>query len=651
MPVTNFRGQQITDGTIQRNDLDVATAGSAVVRRLIAGTNVTFTSTGADSGTGDITINAASGGGSNIPTKTTTWQVAASSDDTSSVGGGFTDITSPTVVIASQFGQVANGGFRFTGINIPQGAIITSCTFEPFMLGDSNTETIVYAAQDTDNAPTFVDASAEINSRVRTAQTTSRTGTNTIGRVSVDVRSAVQAVVARAGWVSGNALVILGRNTTSSSSNAEIRSFNGNAIDSAKLIVVWQLPAVLTRVITVSPVGQGGQYNTITAAINFIVANRTLATDYYVIEFTGVFTETVTLPGNIALVGSSIVASRIIGTVNITTTTTTDLNELQNFKITHDNTADYPIRLGGAGVIIGSNVFIDMPNNSSANSFIYIDRTNKLSPIRLDDFTGNYDNTSLSGSLNFIDAAATANFPIDFRMNNAMFIFAAGPNASVGFIRVAGPTNTDGRAFFTNPVYNIRSSSTTRAVWSKLFISQVIEVHYVNQEVIARLFNLYPSMNGLSSAPDDKNRISGTTPVFPNSRYFVNNEITEGTVFYAEKTIGDFGLYVRKPLAADFRIDVAAVAGATNTASGVLDFGTDLQTDITTTISAAWITTASIITVVLRNSATVTDHSVEDGAIEGVSVYVVSQTVGSCVVQANSPSGSIGRYNFALIGI
>ena len=472
MPVTNFRGQQITDGTIQRTDLDVATAGSAVVRRLIAGTNVTFTSTGVDSGTGDVTINAASGGG-----------------------------------------------------------------------------------------------------------------------------------------------------------------------------------ASLTRVITVTPAGQGGQYNTITAAINFIVANRTLSTDYYVIQFIGVFTETITLPGNIALVGASITSSRIVGTVSINTTTTTDLNELQNFKITHDGTTAYPIRLGGAGVIIGSSVFIDMTSNSNANSLMFIDRTNKLSSIKLDDFTGNYDNTSLSGNLNFIDAASNANFPIDFRMNNAMFVFAAGPNASVGFIRVADPINTDGRAFFTNPVYHIRSSSTTRAAWSRLFISQSIEVQYVNQEVIARTFNLYPSINGLSSAPDDKNRISGTTPVFPNSRYFVNNEITEGTVFYAEKTVGDFGLYVRKPLAADFRIDVTAAAGTTSTASGVLDFGTELQTDIITTVTAAWITTASVITAVLRNSATVTDHSVEDGAIEGVSVYVVSQIAGSCVVQANSPNGSIGRYNFALIGI
>ena len=62
MARTLSTGLQIADGTVQRSDLDAATAGQAVVRKLIAGTNVTFTSTGVDAGTGDVTINAASGG-------------------------------------------------------------------------------------------------------------------------------------------------------------------------------------------------------------------------------------------------------------------------------------------------------------------------------------------------------------------------------------------------------------------------------------------------------------------------------------------------------------------------------------------------------------------------------------------------------------
>lgn len=52
-------------GSVQRNDFDITTTGQAVVTKLIAGTNITFTSTGVDAGTGDVTINS-TGGGSGV---------------------------------------------------------------------------------------------------------------------------------------------------------------------------------------------------------------------------------------------------------------------------------------------------------------------------------------------------------------------------------------------------------------------------------------------------------------------------------------------------------------------------------------------------------------------------------------------------------
>ena len=58
MARTQSTGQQILDGTVQRTDLDSVTAGQAVIRKIIAGTNITISSTGVDTGTGDVTINA-----------------------------------------------------------------------------------------------------------------------------------------------------------------------------------------------------------------------------------------------------------------------------------------------------------------------------------------------------------------------------------------------------------------------------------------------------------------------------------------------------------------------------------------------------------------------------------------------------------------
>jgi hypothetical protein len=67
---TLLRGTQVGDGSIQRVDIDVSTAGQALIRKVIAGAGITLVSTGADAGTGDVTISAAGGGGSPAGTDT-----------------------------------------------------------------------------------------------------------------------------------------------------------------------------------------------------------------------------------------------------------------------------------------------------------------------------------------------------------------------------------------------------------------------------------------------------------------------------------------------------------------------------------------------------------------------------------------------------
>lgn len=56
MPKTEVRGGQVKDSTIQRDDLDVATVGQSVVRKILAGSGVELTADGADAGTGDVTV-------------------------------------------------------------------------------------------------------------------------------------------------------------------------------------------------------------------------------------------------------------------------------------------------------------------------------------------------------------------------------------------------------------------------------------------------------------------------------------------------------------------------------------------------------------------------------------------------------------------
>lgn len=58
MARTQATGRQLLDGSVQRSDLDVSTAGSAVIRRALAGTGIALASTGPDPGTGDVTFSA-----------------------------------------------------------------------------------------------------------------------------------------------------------------------------------------------------------------------------------------------------------------------------------------------------------------------------------------------------------------------------------------------------------------------------------------------------------------------------------------------------------------------------------------------------------------------------------------------------------------
>lgn len=58
MPITSPTGKQIRDASIQRDDLDSITVGQSVTRKIVQGAGIVLNSTGADSGTGDVTVNA-----------------------------------------------------------------------------------------------------------------------------------------------------------------------------------------------------------------------------------------------------------------------------------------------------------------------------------------------------------------------------------------------------------------------------------------------------------------------------------------------------------------------------------------------------------------------------------------------------------------
>lgn len=69
MGATQLTTRQLGGNAVNKDDIDTTTTTKALITKVIAGTNITISSTGVDTGTGDVTINA-TGGGSGPLTET-----------------------------------------------------------------------------------------------------------------------------------------------------------------------------------------------------------------------------------------------------------------------------------------------------------------------------------------------------------------------------------------------------------------------------------------------------------------------------------------------------------------------------------------------------------------------------------------------------
>ncbi|MCW8984000.1 MAG: DNRLRE domain-containing protein, partial [Thermoanaerobaculales bacterium] len=170
--------------------------------------------------TGDITIDGITVAGISQPAATHTadyeieLQVEASNDDS------FTDSADNTTANNAQlYIQVRSntsssryyGGIRFSGISIPQGALINRATLTVRMYTSSSTYDDINCtvhAHDTDDAPDFADDTT-ILARPMTTGVPWVVANAGLTWQSIDVASEIQAIVDRGGWSSGNALALL----------------------------------------------------------------------------------------------------------------------------------------------------------------------------------------------------------------------------------------------------------------------------------------------------------------------------------------------------------------------------------------------------------------------------------------------------------
>lgn len=119
MAATVVRGAQVKDGSIGRVDCDVSTVGQAVLVKAIQGTGITLSSTGADAGTGDVTISRATMDG--LPTGGSAGQILVKNSGTNYDASFVTDIVNNCSLAQQTFGatiQYVTG----SDITVPAGS-------------------------------------------------------------------------------------------------------------------------------------------------------------------------------------------------------------------------------------------------------------------------------------------------------------------------------------------------------------------------------------------------------------------------------------------------------------------------------------------------------------------------------------------------
>ncbi len=154
-------------------------------------------------------------------------RISLGSDDAEQYAKGTVVLSDPELNIVYESKTTGNQiiGIRFTGLTIPQGATITKAYIE-FVAdkASSGTVSLVIKGEAKDNSTTFTTASKNISSRVKTTASVAwspETWTDAgVVYQTCELKTIVQEIVNRSGWVSGNsmAFIITGTGTRTAES-------------------------------------------------------------------------------------------------------------------------------------------------------------------------------------------------------------------------------------------------------------------------------------------------------------------------------------------------------------------------------------------------------------------------------------------------
>lgn len=168
----------------------------------------------------------------------TTWSayITASSDDARQVSGGTMELTGG---YPNTNGSTVWVGFRFLNVTIPAGSTINSAYINLNILAADDPDVDIYG-DDVDDAATFTTSSNNISGRSLTTAKVNWTASN-IGvysrKDSPDIKTIIQEIIDRPGWVSGNSIAILFDSLSSSYINYKAYDSGEGATQYAKLTI------------------------------------------------------------------------------------------------------------------------------------------------------------------------------------------------------------------------------------------------------------------------------------------------------------------------------------------------------------------------------------------------------------------------------
>lgn len=193
-----------------------------------------------------------------------TGQIAIGSNDAEELATGVMNMTSGDLDMMDDNGELYNTiGLRYTNVNIPQGALVTSAYIQ-FTADESNSEStsLRIDAASTVNAGTISTINNGLSSLSRTFvfvswnNITAWTSGSTYN--SVDISTVIQELVGQSGWQSGNAMLLL----VEGNGTRTAESYEGGASAAPRLFVNYEIPGAggeqlcseATVYITIDPV-------------------------------------------------------------------------------------------------------------------------------------------------------------------------------------------------------------------------------------------------------------------------------------------------------------------------------------------------------------------------------------------------------------